>query len=197
MSQKNNPEKTAVSVLVAKVKKGDQAAFDRLLRLYEPMIRSTVAQFARGKNDAEDLHQEALAVFYRAIMTFDTEQPGVEFGLYAKICITNALITQARAARRRAGNTVASLEYSDYSRYRAEGDNPAGLIIERENEKALRRFIKQNLSEYENRVFTLYISGLSSAEISKRLSRPEKSIDNALYRIKRKLRTLLEKNGHM
>ena len=141
MSQKNNPEKTAVSVLVAKVKKGDQAAFDRLLRLYEPMIRSTVAQFARGKNDAEDLHQEALAVFYRAIMTFDTEQPGVEFGLYAKICITNALITQARAARRRAGNTVASLEYSDYSRYRAEGDNPAGLIIERETEKALRRFI--------------------------------------------------------
>ncbi|HHT53913.1 MAG TPA: sigma-70 family RNA polymerase sigma factor [Clostridiales bacterium] len=197
MSQKNNPDKTAVLGLIAEVKKGDQAAFDRLLGLYEPMIRSTVSQFAKDKHDAEDLRQEALAVFYRAILTFDTKQPGVEFGLYAKICVTNALITQARAARRRAGNTVASLEYSDYFRYRAEDDNPAGLIIERENEKALRRFIEKNLSKYENRVFTLYISGLTSAEISQRLSRPEKSVDNALYRIKRKLRTLLEKNGHM
>ncbi len=196
MSINDNAKKTSVRELIGEVKKGDQGAFGRLLALYEPMIRSTVNQFAGGVHDAEDLRQEALAVFYRAIMKFDPDKPGIEFGLYAKICVTNALISEVRSARRRAGNTVASLEYEDYNylRHRAEAESdPAGRVIEEESEKALRSLIKKNLSEYENRVWTMYISGLSSYEISEKLGRSEKSIDNALYRIKRKLRSLLEK----
>jgi RNA polymerase sporulation-specific sigma factor len=196
MSINDNAKKTSVRELIGEVKKGDQGAFGRLLALYEPMIRSTVNQFAGGVHDAEDLRQEALAVFYRAIMKFDSDKPGIEFGLYAKICVTNALISEVRSARRRAGNTVASLEYEDYNylRHRAEAESdPAGRVIEEESEKALRSLIKKNLSEYENRVWTMYISGLSSYEISEKLGRSEKSIDNALYRIKRKLRSLLEK----
>lgn len=194
MSLNSNADKTNVRLLIGEVKNGGQAAFGKLLALYEPMIRSTVNQFAAGGADTEDLRQEALAVFYRAIMTFDPERPGMEFGLYAKICVTNALISEARAAKRRAGNTIASLDYDDYYRLRAGADDDlAGRVIEQESEKALRSLIKKNLSEYENRVWSLYISGRTSGEISEKLKRPEKSIDNALYRIKRKLRSLLEK----
>ncbi len=194
MSLNNKAEYNSTRELITEVKNGGQAAFGKLLELYEPMIRTTVKQFSSSGQDAEDLRQEALAVFYWAIMSYDLDRPGVEFGLYAKICVTNALISLLRAAKRRAGNTIVSLENEDYFRLRAgDEDDPASRVIEQESEKALRSLIKNNLSEYENRVWTLYISGLTSGEISRKLRRSEKSINNALYRIKRKLRSLLEK----
>lgn len=194
MSISHNIDKIELSGLIDEVKRGSQTAFIRLLAKYEPMIRSQVGQYTSDTQDSEDHRQEALAAFYRAIMTYDSDRPGVEFGLYAKICVSNALITQARAAKRRAGNTVASLEYNDYSRYGSGADeDPAKRVIEQENEKALRGLIAENLSDYENRVWTLYMSGFSSDDISRKLSRSEKSISNALYRIKRKLRSLFDK----
>lgn len=198
MSTENIADKAGIGELIGEVRRGGQPAFIRLLALYEPMIRSTVNQFSSAAQDPEDLRQEALTAFYRAILTYDLDRPGVEFGLYAKICVNNALISQARAAKRRAGNAVvASLEHLEYDVYSGygcgEGDDLADHVIEQENEKALRVRIEKVLSEYENRVWTLYMSGLTSREISTTLARPEKSIDNALSRIKRKLRSMFER----
>ena len=191
-NNKNAADKSELHGLIEKVRQGSQTAFIRLLAQYEPMIRAQLNQYTSDLQDTEDQRQEALTAFYRAIQTFDINRTGVEFGLYAKICVSNALKTQARAARRRAGNMVASIDFEDYSRYNSNGD-PADHVIERESEEELYALIKQNLSAYENRVWRLHMAGLSASDIAKELSRPEKSIENALYRIKRKLRALFEK----
>ena len=53
--------------------------------------------------------------------------------------------------------------------------------------------ILQRLSALELKVLGLYISGLNYHEIAKALHRPDKSIDNALQRARKKANEILEK----
>ena len=50
--------------------------------------------------------------------------------------------------------------------------------------------INEKLSDFERRVLKLYIEGYNYIEISKKLAKDPKSIDNALNRIKIKLKYL-------
>ena len=55
--------------------------------------------------------------------------------------------------------------------------------------------MEKNLSSFESRVLTLYLQGRSYFEIANMLDKPEKSIDNALQRVKKKLeKFVLKKN---
>jgi RNA polymerase sporulation-specific sigma factor len=53
----------------------------------------------------------------------------------------------------------------------------------------------KNLSSFETRVLVLYLQGRSYFEIAHVLDKPEKSIDNALQRVKKKLERFLEEKN--
>lgn len=182
--------------LILLVREEDGQAFESLLAMYEPMISAAIRRYLPDGADIDDARQEALAGFYRAVLTFDLEQMEVAFGFYAKVCVTNALISHIREITRRARRAAANIEYDDYMRYCAgEASDVAEQIADKESTETLRRLIKQSLSPYENRVWDMHMSGLATAVISERLGKPVRSIDNALYRIRRKLREMLESEG--
>ena len=197
MNKKKNNYSSDACELVVAVRGGDGGAFERLMEMYEPMIGAALSRYVPEGADIDDARQEALAGFYRATLTFDVSQPEVAFGLYAKICVTNALISHAREIERRMRGTAHNLEYDDYMRYYSDThSDPAESIVERESADELVRLIRENLSPYENQVWGMYTSGMSGVEIAEHMSKPIRSIDNALYRIRRKLRTLLESEGY-
>ena len=66
-------------------------------------------------------------------------------------------------------------------------------MIDRENVKNLERTIERELSTFEKQVLDLYLTGMSYVQIAKVLGRDEKSADNALQRIKGKLRKAIER----
>ena len=71
-------------------------------------------------------------------------------------------------------------------------DGEVSRIIElRESERELGAQIEKSLSEYENEVWSYYVNGYSSRQIAQELNSNEKSIDNAIFRIRKKLKTLL------
>ena len=70
--------------------------------------------------------------------------------------------------------------------------DPAWRIIQEENFKSLYCRISANLSEYENRIWWLYTSGAHAKDIAERVGKDEKSVSNAIYRIRKKLRELLK-----
>ena len=70
---------------------------------------------------------------------------------------------------------------------------PEEQIIERENLEALENAIERELSDLERQVLDLYITGMSIKEVSAVLGRDEKSTDNAMQRIKTKLKKYLRK----
>ena len=192
-----NSYKDIVNSLILKVRASSPAAFEEMLELYDPLITSFVTRFCANnvnKQDAEDLRQELTVVFYNSILSFDLEQNEVSFGLYAKICMNNALVTQLRALKKRNENSFVSLQSDDViTRISGEEDNPEHDLIEREAVKELKTRIESLLSSFENKVWRLYVAGCTSREMAQTLGKSEKSIDNAVFRIRRKLKTLFLK----
>lgn len=183
--------------LIERIKSGDSAGFELLREDYSALVTHEVSRFCENltTSDYDDIKQTAQIALYRAAMSYDTKQTNVSFGLYAKICIVNALLSCRRKMNR-------ADEYSDYSLDALESDNdsflpgsgdPSELLISKEEWGFTRDIINSALSKYENRVFDMYISGFSYSEIAARLSKTEKSVDNAMCRIKSKLKALLSR----
>ena len=172
------------------VREGDQSAFSALLADYEPLVGAEVSRHAAGlgEQDVEDLRQSALLALYRATLNFDLSQCEVEFGLYAKICITNALLSQLRVIRRY--HTEVSV--GDVAYAGEVGEDPAARVMQEEAAAALYARVRSLLSPYENRVWALYMAGRPVGEIARLLQKDTHSIENAVYRIRKKLRKALE-----
>ena len=172
------------------VRAGDQAAFSALLESYEPLVSAEVSRHAAGlgDQDVEDLRQSALLALYRAALNFDLSQCEVEFGLYAKICITNALLSQLRVIRR----YRSEVSVADAWDANEVGEDPAARVMQEEAAAALYARVRSLLSPYENRVWALYMAGRSVGEIARLLQKDTHSIENAVYRIRKKLRAALE-----
>lgn len=184
-------KRNEVADLLLRVRAGDQKAFADLLAAYGPLLRSEVTRYAVGfcEADADELRQEAALALYRAALAYDLSREEVEFGLYAKICLSNALVSCVRTLRKNREADVLLPELPDTEG--DEGEDPARQLMEEEAAAELYARIRSVLSPYENRVWALYMAGLSAAEIAKSLGREPRSIENAVYRIRRKLRAAL------
>ena len=73
--------------------------------------------------------------------------------------------------------------------------NPEEMMIEQENVEQIESAILKELSEFEKQVFELHLTGMTYTEIAKVLGRDEKSTDNALQRMKTKIKKLLKENS--
>ena len=192
MSNSSPISNPALSELIRKARNGDQEAFEELLDRYAPLIHSMTSQFCKelSEQDGEDLHQEALVAFYNAVMHYRLEQTEVQFGLYAKDCIRNRLISYLRKLKKH-GNVILVDADNASSMTETDAADPAKHLIDEEAYLALYHQVKKTLSDYENRVWWLYFSGRTANEIAIVLQTEEKSVQNALYRIRRKLRSVL------
>ena len=188
--------KLETQALICRVKDGDSSAFTALLERYAPLIEAAVLR-CLGDDlpglHADDLRQDATVVFYNSILAYDIEQHEVEFGLYAKICISNALISQLRRLKKRRSERLS--DTSEEYLFVDDLEEPSIRILEQESLKSLYSVIKKNLSNFEYRVLRLYVSGKTAKQIGVIVSKDEKSVTNAIYRIRKKLRALLHKNN--
>lgn len=190
---KDSDRKQRILVLIQRAQDGSNDAYSELKSIYAPLIEGRISKFASydmTSQDIEDLRQEVLVQFCNAVCNYDISIDGVEFGLYAKICIENRLVSYMRSYKRRMDKALFSLdgEISDDSTY----TDPAQDIIDKERLTALVGLIEGSLSEYESRVWWLYVSGMSVSDIAKKLGVDDpKSVTNAIYRIRKKLRSRL------
>ncbi|MBR2387550.1 MAG: sigma-70 family RNA polymerase sigma factor [Clostridia bacterium] len=180
--------------LISSVKNGNQQAFSQILEKYRPMLISLVSKYENDdltKSLFEDLLQEAMVVFYNAILNYDQTQTEVEFGLYARICVSNALVTQIRAINKRRAECSTAFSMQDVRKEDLLEDLEKE-IISKENLSTIYKVIKSNLSDYENTIWHHYMMGRTAKEIGALMRSNEKSVANAIYRIRKKLRTLLK-----
>jgi RNA polymerase sporulation-specific sigma factor len=132
-----------------------------------------------------------LALF-KAAESFDEDFTRVSFGLYAKICIKNRLISAKRQrmrALKKDGRGVGR------PRKQREGQ-PASCSKKSAppDEERLRSLLEQSkdrLTSREQQAFDLYLQGRSYKEIGEELHCTVKSVDNALARAKRKIKERL------
>lgn len=150
--------------------------------------------------EISDLIQEGMLGLNSAIHSYNEEKDNV-FYTFARKCIERKMISLMVAANRqkhRLLNESLSLNDTlDNDIFELEehlGDNsynPEYRLFEHETEEELINGFKKNLTELEEEVFLLKIGGLNYKEIAEVLDKDLKAIDNALQRIKIKLKKYL------
>lgn len=170
------------------VKNGRHELFEVIRLTYAPLVDSMVQSFEKsGAGNSGDLTDEAVRALLKAVLSFDIDNGDVSFGLYAKICIRNALISARRAKLSREKREA--VKQARLPEEEKRGRN-VGRIFEGLDKDAIMQKMHSVLSSYEYRVLEEYISGKSAAQIAEEMDRKEKSVNNALYRIRSKARGL-------
>ena len=174
---------------ISRARNGSREALMALQAAYRPLMDSLLAVYSQGMNDQErsDMREEADRAFLRAITRYDTESPRISFGAYAKICMRNGLISARNELYEIRREPIVALPDEDL----ADDDDIAADLAEEEGFRNLCRVVRGHLSDFENCVWWQYVTGVSVADIAKGLGRDERSIHNAIYRIRKKLRARL------
>lgn len=167
----------------------NSAAFAELARRYLALVRKRVLSFHRSGLETDDLSQEGLLGLLDATRSYNADS-SVPFHAYADVCIKNRLISALRNAETDKNRIhINSISLTDDLKLQAGIlSQPEEQMIEREEERLLQQFICRHLSDVERNVLYLYLSGYSYKEISDKLSVTKKTCDNAMQRVRKKLK---------
>ena len=186
--------------LCAAAKAGDSNAVEALVGRYSRLVKTCARAYYLAGAEGDDLIQEGMLGLWRAVISFDPMR-GVPFEAYAHTCISRRIysaVRDARALKHEPLNQSISLEkplFEDNAESHpgnAAVSDPESLVIGMEEQAERLRRLRELLSVFEAQVLSLYLGGLSYDEIADRLKKPRKSVDNAIQRIKKKLKYLLE-----
>ena len=191
--------------LIARYMDGDNAVIDFLMDKYKYLVRSEASNMFLLGADHEDLLQEGMIGLFKAIRDYD---PGrdASFMTFAKLCISRQIFTAIEASNRHKNaplNSYLSLSETDDEQSKEARErlykmtaleSPEALLIAKEDVERLEERLTAELSRLEKQVLDLYYIGMSTREIAAILGRTEKATDNALQRLKAKVRKCLQKD---
>ena len=167
---------------------GDESAMTALIADFLPLIRRKAFAASRVGLEADDLVQEGLIGLLSAVRTFDPDG-GASFRTWGNICIVNGMRTALRRTRRVGAVPSLAVVSIDEAEFLSSGDDPEGRIIAQDEAARVCAWMQEHLSAREQQVLWLYIAGGSYAFIADKLSlRDGKAVDNALQRIRKKMR---------
>lgn len=199
--EKKDYKEYSDELLVRMARDGDEKAEDFLLKKYKDFVRSKARAYFLVGGDSDDLIQEGMIGLYNAIGHYD-ESMASSFMTYAAICINNKLIS-AVSADGRQKNVPLNGYVSIYSSITdetgeeaslsdvlpdTENINPEAIILNEEQEKLTINRLFGKLSALEKEILSYYMEGMSYSEIAKIIGKTEKSVDNAIQRIRLKMR---------
>ena len=171
---------------------GDSEALRHLITRYDRLATSLCGSYCAAGMEREDLLQEAYLGLLKAIRSFQPEK-GIPFSAFAGLCMKRQLISAVRrqnTGKNRLFHNSVSLEESEISSLPTDWQQigPEAAVILEEESRGMREQVIALLSPLEKETLQLYLKGFSYEEMAKKLKCPEKSVDNALQRIRRKLR---------
>lgn len=184
--------------LIARLRDGETIIEDYLMEKYKGLVRQKArAMFLIG-GDTDDLIQEGMIGLFKAVRDF---QPGREatFATFARMCIDRQIYSAIQNSNRQKHlplNSYVSLNQEDESSpiWELSVENPEEIIIDQETTRDLQQKISDYLSPMENKVLDLYLKEEGYVEIGRILGKSPKSIDNALQRIRAKIREVISQN---
>ena len=169
---------------VALARQGSHEDIEYIFKTFRSSIEACAYKLRTANFDFEDAVQEGNIGLFKAILSYSPKN-GAKFGTYAKKCILNNIITAYNASQSQKHQiltTAKSLDEEDFQQ------NPEIDFLIKEENKEFIFVAKQKLSKFEFLVFSLYTMRYSYKEIAQMTCKDEKSVNNAVQRIYKKLR---------
>ena len=184
--------------LIEKLRQGENDITDYILEKYKPLVRKkTNAMYLIG-GETEDLIQEGMIGLFKAIRDYRPDKDA-SFYHFAELCINRQLYSALEASNRKKHQPLNSyISLSDQDNQGAvaaellvdQERGPEQMVIEQELWEEYKRRLEQNLSKMENKVLQYYLDGNHYIQIAGIMGKCPKSIDNALQRIRQKIRQI-------
>lgn len=195
--------------IIAKARQGDEKSINILLDKYKGLVNFISRKYFLVNAEYSDIVQEGMIGLFNAYMNYNLGST-TSFKTFATVCIKRQIQTALMASNRFKNiplNTYISissqgkviLKNTDENEDDEDDDvgfyledetlNPEESVLFRERLKELLESINKKLSTYEKRVLRLFMQGESYQDIAVKLGESPKSIDNALSRIKNKLKS--------
>ncbi len=180
--------------LVEAARNGDSLAITMLVVKYHGFLDKYVGLLNIPVRYKDDYIQEGLIGLLKAVRTFDSER-GFSFSTYAWRCIKNSIISEMRRNERNGSKNEISMDEIPGGVLEeflgVVATSPEDEYIDKESSAQLHDTIFSVLSTYESQVFGMYLAEIPYSLIASRLGKDVKSIDNAIQRIKNKLKKLV------
>ena len=193
--------------LIDRLRRGEESIMDYICDKYKNLVRSKAKSMFILGADNDDLIQEGMIGLFKAVRDYDMGRDA-SFYTFAELCISRQMYTAVQASKRQKHqplNTYVSLDTGNSS---GEGDekeglnlgelladraelSPEELFLDKERVAYLEKAIEEELSDFERQVLDLYMTGMSYTQIARVLGRDEKATDNALQRLKTKIKKML------
>ncbi len=185
--------------LIELSKADDGYSTELLIERYRNFVRSKTRTYFLIGADKEDIIQEGMIGLYKAIRDYKPDS-GTSFRSFAELCVTRQIITAIKKATRQKHIPLNSYISLNKPAYDDDNErilldtfagrnmlNPEEIMLDKERFFDIETKLSKNLSKLELCVLKKYLEGKTYTEIACQIKKSEKSIDNALQRIKKKI----------
>lgn len=183
----------------------NEDANELIYKKYDPVISFYAKKYVpyiSGKGlDYNDLYQEGLIGLDQAIRSYK-DQKEIKFSTFAFLCIKRKIYTAIKNANRKKHSILNDSYPIDYSVEEDKlglsnvvSDNYMGideLLVTKENSELIFKLLNERLTQFEKQVYQMKINEFSYEEIALALNKSVKSIDSSLFRIRQKIKKIME-----
>ncbi len=160
-----------------------------LLKRYLKLVRYHADQYAATSADADDLAQEGLITLLHAISSY-REERGSSFSAFVQTCIVNRMRSLVRNSGNRTAPVADIAQVMDEQAGLADAETPESILVEKENYAHCRMQVMAMLSDKEWEILQCIMTGASYAQAAQQLGITAKAVDNAMQRVRRKMRAV-------
>ena len=186
------PVRTDEHTLIRAAQKGNQEAFEQLVRSYDGQVLRMALNLLHSEEDARDVYQEAFLRVYRNLpkFRFDCSFSTWLYRIVANLCLDQL---RKRKVRREEPTTVSTTDgemdrLQAVPEMRAEVDPQRRLLSSEVNSRLGE--VLQRLTPRERVVFEMrHFQGMRLRAIGEALGVTEEAAKNCLFRATQKMRT--------
>ncbi len=161
-------------------------AVTELINRFRPFVDSIASHYFGVSLESDDIVQEGMLALLSAAYSYLPDKSAA-FTTYSAVCISNrlrSLIKQEAGKKNSPLNTYVPLDDIDI----AADSDPVNKVLADETAKILSEVIDSELSSLEHRVLSCVAAGMSYKQTGSMLGISEKSVNNALQRLRNKLK---------
>ena len=203
MNYREYSDSELCSMICESNEEAKEILFNKYKYIIDYIVKKYLLSSMKVGIEYNDLYQEALLGFTDAINSYD-ETKEASIATFITLCVERKLqntILKAKSIKNKMFLQTLSLDYQESTEVlplkEMISDNckndPLNNITNDENYLELLKKIKEELSDKEYEVFSLLVTGLSYVEIAEKLDKNPKQIDNAIQRIKNKIKKIRDK----
>lgn len=181
--------------LLARLRRGEDAAFTQLVRQYSSRLLATARRMLGNEHDAQDALQEA---FLSAFKAMDQFSGTAKLSTWLHRIVMNAALMKLRSRRRKPEESIEELlprfdEQGEWSNRVVSWETPSEALLQRQETRALvRRCIDRLPDTYRTMLLLRDIEELETEEAAHLLGITTNAVKIRLHRARQALRTLLE-----